>query len=575
MGTSHKGIDVKIDIDLNIDIPKKEIKNGESYLNSVAEYALSTFLSQETAFSSSPLPNPDSTLLPSPNPMDEPQIFVRSEQNMQQKVSRDGSPERSFISSTLNWLGNPFGLLPDMGFFRGAAALPMEQRWEVGVIESIPTLKVSSLENRTARVAAENTQSVMTEQNYGVYSNQLDPNVASYHLAPIQAVKPGPQGGPEAEMVCQPALFEETTPIVHCSQPHSDTLVFLKQSDSSALSPHINNKEPSSIAGDTYDLESCKPIDFYGNSAIQCEGEETILVDVPKPFVNSAESFFEGLNSALTLAPVAIHLAKGIYNCLMGETVKENENLETGEIATPEYVKIKIKALEELLSDIEKMLSTRKRMREFDMFRHILEDKIEDLAELKGKAVTFSTLQNMENDINDLKIEVVEALKPAAPKLLNNKKNRLKELEYMQDRVRKLARYVVAGDDNSSLQKILTFYDEKITSWKKRVDELCAQDIRDLWGDILKLQEMCTSQNPMPVENCHLSQKSCGFFNSANATGVKLDYSKKIIESAHKDNGLEKKSRPVVRARHPRLMQRYSKIAEDVCSPKLDVCKKL
>jgi hypothetical protein len=368
------------DINGNMDIKvaNKAIKGSESYLGSVVEYVFSTFWSQQPTPSSSSLSDPNSNVSPnlnspqsfSPSLIDEPKIFVRNEPSRHQKNSGE---QGSLMNSALNWLGNTFRLLPEIGFFRGAQALPLEQRWDVGAIEPIPTVKISFLENSTAHVAPENIQSPTIEQNQGIYSAHSELNVATYSLAPV---KPKSKVVPEAEMVCQPVLFEETTPMVHCSQPHSDTFIFLKHSDSTVLSTHRSGRGSSSIEGDTYDLSSCKGIDFYGNPAIQCEGDRTIMVDVHTPSRNSAINFFHSVNDTLTLAPVVIHLVKKACN-----PVTKSEKLEVKRVKTSQH--------EDSLNELEnKLLDIRMLLTDPESVQKVKESVVNDL--IDGKWAVLS-----------------------------------------------------------------------------------------------------------------------------------------------------------------------------------------
>lgn len=135
---------------------------------------------------------------------------------------------------------------------------------------------------------------------------------------------------------CMPALYgEEQIPILQCRGPGYFIHVFPKIAPNTQLSTVQMPTSVSGITGDTYSKPSCRPVEFYGQSSISCEGEEQTTA-IYTPILQARP--LENLGPNIMLAAVAIKLGSNFFGWLKGKIMGESvENFAKQPIITVEY----------------------------------------------------------------------------------------------------------------------------------------------------------------------------------------------------------------------------------------------
>lgn len=188
------------------------------------------------------------------------------------------------------------------------------------------------------------------------------------------------------------------TPLLYCQAEQFQSFVI----------PHERNFNNQ---GDHYNLNSCRPISYYGRPSITCEGEQTSVVFTP----NSNARPFEDLNANLALGAVLVYWAKALYNRLTGKVVEEPKVF----ITDSREFKKKVNKLREMLNAAKLKIDAIKPFEDAHFYLSEIDDYYDDINALERK-FTKGTL--LEERFNAFYAEVKEF-----------KEELFKDCEYLQE----------------------------------------------------------------------------------------------------------------------------------------------
>jgi hypothetical protein len=147
--------------------------------------------------------------------------------------------------------------------------------------------------------------------------------------------------------------------------------------------------------GDTYDGSTCKVSEFYGQPAVYCEGEKTVMVTVPRQHSSN-------LNANLMLGIFGLHLAKQILNWFTDKSQAMDKPVV--QMVSKEEAKLKLEELAERLKKLEKYpldKAEKWALKEHQDTLYELQEKIE---------ITTDELEDLALDVAYFENEINEAI---------------------------------------------------------------------------------------------------------------------------------------------------------------------
>ena len=162
---------------------------------------------------------------------------------------------------------------------------------------------------------------------------------------------------PQPFQVCTPTMYGNENdgyiPTLTCSGPSYQTVVFPKTSNSNAVSSYTEGS--STISGDIYNPQSCRPIEFHGRPSVYCEGEQTTFVYTPE----FSQRPLENLGANIMLGAVAIHMAYSSYQWIKDKFlgVDDSQLNEIEYIVNKEYFYLQVCKIQTALQKAEAQLN--------------------------------------------------------------------------------------------------------------------------------------------------------------------------------------------------------------------------
>ncbi len=260
----------------------------------------------------------------------------------------------------------------------------------------------SRLDSSTEPYLSDINTNIKSQHNYEVPNNNHE------HSTP-------PFSTENQEINCVPYVYtnsqEYTADAMSCTLPHGQAKIF---SNIHQVSNAIEAKGYS-IQGDSY--KNCRTVEFYGRPSVYCAGNHTNLVYAPSIIPPSLDQ----INAQLMLARVfgvdkLIRELVTRAKVLLGleethVTNEENASLNSSivEITTQQRSEwqVSIKSIESLL----KTLSSEVSEENIQWARNILEDRIEEIAELsKQSTVNTEIITELNENLKVLQIELKESI---------------------------------------------------------------------------------------------------------------------------------------------------------------------
>ncbi len=213
------------------------------------------------------------------------------------------------------------------------------------------------------------------------------------------------------EMLWEKAEFE---PTLVCHNEKFRTYVMPKISPETTISENVQTVSHIPCQSDIYDLSTCRPIEFFGNPSVYCEGEKTMVAYTP----HFQSRFFDQCDSQIMLGAILYQGIKSTVTWVNGKLYGERKKLGAEE--TPilceinsTYAKEMFKNFEKELNKIENQLHTKKNNENFRWAFSVLEEHCYSLSKFQNSKGTIPTkeLEEFELTIYEFKNELIDDLK--------------------------------------------------------------------------------------------------------------------------------------------------------------------
>lgn len=195
---------------------------------------------------------------------------------------------------------------------------------------------------------------------------------------------------------CQPLVDEFTeTPFLYCQGENFQSFVF----------PH---ETTFNSQGDNYDLNTCRPVSYYGNPSVVCQGEKSSVVVTPNLPVRP----FEHLSENIALGAVLIYWCKKIYEAFTRPT-QEPAPQTPKNYLTDKNVLTKItKKIASLLNITKDKIELAKPFEGAEFHLAEIDEFNEKMAKLEGQfekgVLKKSKLDALSDAIKHFKADIVE-----------------------------------------------------------------------------------------------------------------------------------------------------------------------
>ncbi len=247
-----------------------------------------------------------------------------------------------------------------------------------------------------------NNETIVENENLASSEPQEIPEISIYQ-SPAEANIPE---NPQADFTCRTMSYEDSHTL-QCGNSHFHTTIFLKPSEATSISTCIESGVPKNyvINSDIFDASTCRPIEFFGQPSVFCEGKKTAVVYTP----HLQRRPFDNIDCHLMLGAVWVHFLKKGYNWMAGSTSSAIGSKSV--IAGSGYAKRTFEYLENELRQVNYWISENTNDGDFGLAKEALEIYHEELIRLQEKySVSLFELDEIKLDILHFKREVIGEL---------------------------------------------------------------------------------------------------------------------------------------------------------------------